>query len=191
MPPQTSLFRLVLLVSCTALTACGSSFRMTKIPLAAKSNASGDAPTQVASLRPGEKVLVCLPADGSYGEIHYKASGASTQNSVSGALTRAGLEVVKGALCTELAAAITQGKEANARWIVLPNIEGWEDRATEWSGRRDRINFVLQTIDALSGIVVDSSALTGSSTWWTLGGDHPQDLLEPALKLWVVSITSK
>jgi hypothetical protein len=36
-------------------------------------------------------------------------------------------------------------------------------------------------IDVASGEVLDSAVIEGKSKWATLGGDHPQDLLESPL----------
>jgi hypothetical protein len=75
------------------------------------------------------------------------------------------------------------------RWQVVPTILGWEDRATEWSGLPDRIKIELRTIDP-AGRSRDATIVSGSSKWATLGGDHPQDMLAPALAPWASELLS-
>ena len=52
----------------------------------------------------------------------------------------------------------------------------WEDRATEWSGKADRVKVSLPLYR--SGSLVGSALVTANSSWWTFGGDHPEDLLD-------------
>ena len=60
---------------------------------------------------------------------------------------------------------------------MKPEILHWEDRATEWSGKSDRIEIQLVIYDAVTRKELANSSYTGTSKWATFGGDHPQDLL--------------
>jgi hypothetical protein len=62
-------------------------------------------------------------------------------------------------------------------YLIFPEIKHWEDRATEWSGKSDKIEVRITIIDARTGDLVDSVDVRGKSRWGTFGGDHPQDLL--------------
>ena len=53
----------------------------------------------------------------------------------------------------------------------------WEDRATQWSGKTDKITIKYSVYDTATGQVLASSVMSASSKWATFGGDHPQDLL--------------
>ena len=53
----------------------------------------------------------------------------------------------------------------------------WEDRATEWSGKADRIEIQLIIYDVVTKKERANSSYTGKSKWATFGGDHRQDLL--------------
>ena len=68
-------------------------------------------------------------------------------------------------------------------YYVRPVILHWEERATEWSGKPDRIEIQIVIYDAVTKNELANSSYTGKSKWATFGGDHPQDLLpEPTNK---------
>ena len=67
------------------------------------------------------------------------------------------------------------------QYLVQPRILHWEERATEWSGKPDRISIRLELIEVSSGETLDTTVLSGKSRWATFGGDHPQDLLPDPL----------
>lgn len=62
-------------------------------------------------------------------------------------------------------------------YYVKPEILQWEDRATEWSGKKDIIEIQLAVYDAVTREELANSSYTGKSKWATFGGDHPQELL--------------
>jgi Domain of unknown function (DUF4823) len=73
-------------------------------------------------------------------------------------------------------------------YYVEPEILRWEDRATEWSGKPDKIEIKISVYNARLGTEVASSVLSASSKWATFGGDHPQDLLPEPLTKYVESL---
>lgn len=139
----------------------------------------------------GERVLVTTPQDGAYGATRYDGSGLSTQQAVVASLSGLGANVVAGERCDDPDAAAGLGKKANAQWVIYTRIHQWEDRATEWSGLPDRIRIEIRTISLPSGAPGDVTIVEGSSKWATFGGDHPQDMLLPALKPWADAIVKK
>ena len=62
-------------------------------------------------------------------------------------------------------------------YYVKPEILQWEDRNTEWSGKKDKIEIQIAVYDAVTKQELANSTYTGRSKWATFGGDHPQDLL--------------
>ena len=180
---MTNQLRLFVLIVLLPLAACTNSYRMEK--------AGGTVTSTTPLLAHGEKVLVMLPADGEYGAIKYAGSGTSTQRAIVAALSAAGADALTGKAIGDRSAAIAAAKQANAKWLVIPRIQGWEDRATEWSGLPDRrkleITIVLVQTEQLS----DSTVVSGASKWATFGGEHPQDMLTPALTPWANSIVKK
>src|SRR3546814_3053484 len=67
------------------------------------------------------------------------------------------------------------GREAD--YLVYLKIHHWEERATEWSGKPDQIEVEIRLFDGRKGTLLASQIVKASSSWATLGGDHPQDLL--------------
>jgi hypothetical protein len=74
-------------------------------------------------------------------------------------------------------------------YLIEPKILHWEDRATEWSGKADRVKVSLPLYR--SGSLVGSALVTANSSWWTFGGDHPEDLLDASFESYSASLASK
>jgi hypothetical protein len=66
---------------------------------------------------------------------------------------------------------------SSAGYYVQPKILHWEERATEWSGKPDKIRVKVDVYDAETQSYQSSVIFSGKSKWFTFGGDHPQDLL--------------
>jgi len=62
-------------------------------------------------------------------------------------------------------------------YFVEPIILHWEERATEWSGLPDRIEIQLIIYSTVTNRQIANASFKGKSSWFTFGGDHPQDLL--------------
>lgn len=170
---------LVLLLALVSLmSGCTNTYKMVSLPLEAPTVKAGN---PLPILKIGDQVVVSKPTDGQYGEKVYAGSGAMVQLAVVGCLKANGLEAV--------AKTEANGHEFSAgKWQVVPTILEWEDRATEWSGRPDRIKVELRTIDP-TGQPRNATIISGASKWATLGGDHPQDMLAPAFASWGSQLT--
>jgi hypothetical protein len=163
----------LLLVAALFTLGCSNTYKMEQLPLEAPTVRTG---TSLPALRLGDPVVVSKPSDGRYGDKVYAGSGAMVQLALVSCLKSNGLDAV----------ARVEGKDAATgpnKWHVVPTILEWEDRATEWSGLPDRIKVEVRTIDP-EGRPRDVTIVSGSSKWATFGGDHPQDMLAPALAAW-------
>ena len=99
-------------------------------------------------LRSGVSAYVTLAADGSYGDIEYPASGRSLTNETAAALA-VYLTQVKTAKSIETREeALASARSIGAAYVFQPTILHWEDRATEWSGRPDRVSVKVTVWDA-------------------------------------------
>lgn len=124
---------------------------------------------------------VVMPKDGSYGRRAYANSGATTAQAVAKALSARGAKVIRGDRAESTAQAIASAKRREAKYVFEPVILNWEDRATQWSGRPDKLSVKFVVYDTASAKALASTVVHG-----TLGytaGTSPDELLaEPARK---------
>jgi hypothetical protein len=112
----------------------------------------------------GASLSIAVPEDGSYDGEVYLGSSRAVAVGLKAALIRHFPR-------TEIA------ENRGADYTIKPTILHWEDRATEWSGRPDRISISLQLYDR-RGVTLDATVVEAKSSYWTLGGDHPEKLLQ-------------
>jgi Domain of unknown function (DUF4823) len=136
----------------------------------------------VAPLSRQASAYVAVPADGSYGDRVYQGSGQQTAQAVADAFAPYLRQISVAETHESLEDAERSASDRDLDYVLYPEILHWEDRATEWSGKPDLISVRISVVQAESGTVLDSSIIKGKSKWATWGGDHPQDLLPPALE---------
>ncbi len=135
-----------------------------------------------AALDRAKGVLISTPKDGWYGNRQYHNSGRMTVNAIRAAFAKYTSRVAVVNTChgDDCLNSIDIEKYG---YYVKPEILQWEDRATEWSGKRDIIEIQLAVYDAVTKKELANSSYTGKSKWASFGGDRPQDLLpEPTYK---------
>lgn len=130
-----------------------------------------------ASVPVGTPIEVVKPADGTFEAEKYDGSG----NTAAGKLTAALIPYFPGS--TVVNASTSQG------YVIKPQLLHWENRATEWSGKADRVKVSLPLYR--SGKLVGSALVTASSSWWTMGGDHPEDLLDTPFAVYAGKLAGK
>ena len=140
-----------------------------------------------AKLELGKIVAIATPANGSYGGKEYAGSGSSTATAVRAAFAKFARETNVVPDCQTLSC-LTEKTGANADYLVVPEILHWEDRNTEWSGIKDKLEVKITIYDARSAKLLAASSLAGKSKWATFGGDHPQDLLPEPINDYVASL---
>lgn len=146
-----------------------------------------DLPGPTVKLELRMVVAIATPANGSYGGKEYAGSGSSTATAVQAAFAKFARETSVVADCQTLSC-LTEKIGANADYLVVPEILHWEDRNTEWSGIKDKLEVRLAIYDARSAKLLAVSSLAGKSKWATFGGDHPQDLLPEPINNYVASL---
>ena len=82
---------------------------------------------------------VAMPEAGRFQARTYAESGAQTQMAIAAAIAPHVARVWLGLEVEDRDAALVSARGAGASHAVLSRIDHWEDRATEWSGRRDRM----------------------------------------------------
>jgi len=148
------------------------------------------APTGTASLKEGASVYVSLPEDGVYDTTVYAKSGEMTASAFERALSPHVKAVVVGSQFETENQAMLSAVNNDADYLFIPEIVHWEDRATEWSGRKDRLTISITVKDVVSGEVLDKALIKGNSSWLTLGGDHPQDMLDEPINNYISTLVA-
>lgn len=138
---------------------------------------SGGSPAPSATLSPGVAIYVAAAADGGFGGRLYPGSGATTTREVTTALSAHTSRVRAAPSVASRQANLAAARQTAADYLLEPAIFHWEERATEWSGRPDRIGLRLDLIEVSSGRRIDSTVIAGKSRALSFGGDQPQHLL--------------
>ncbi len=165
------LFLLIVILA----TGCASSYKYNELkPVATKLDGT-------------QGVLISTPQDGWYGNNQYRNSGKMTVNALQSAFSKyaSRVDVVDFCHGDDCLSGIDTEKYG---YYVKPEILHWEERATEWSGKPDRIEIQLVIFDAATKKEIANSSYTGKSKWATFGGDHPQDLLPEPTNQYVTSL---
>ncbi len=166
---------LFILIVAILLSGCATAYKHNELkPIAIK-------------LDPSQGVLISTPEDGWYESTQYRNSGRMTVNAVKAAFAKFASVVDIEDSChgDDCFNAINKEKYG---YYVKPEILHWEERATEWSGKPDRIEIQLAIFNAATKEEIANSSYTGKSKWATLGGDHPQDLLPEPTNQYVSSL---
>ena len=124
------------------------------------------------------RVYVAVPFDASFKDEVAQGSGKRTAEALLVAFNRYTKSAYISKFPESLSEALESARRINAQYLVYPNIIRWEDRATEWSGRRDRLELKVDLIDLATSRVVFSREISATGKWMSDGGDTPIDLLE-------------
>lgn len=129
-----------------------------------------------------DSYFIAKPDNGKYGTIDYVNSGEMTQNALFNELKRLNIKVEKEKHTQEKQISLINARDKGFDILIFPTILHWEDRATEWSGLRDRAKINLELISTQSEQTIDNALLDLVGTWWTFGGLHPQDMVNEAVE---------
>ena len=146
-----------------------------------------DTSQPIVNLNEEKSVLIATPANGSYNDTEYPSSGKMLAQAVKAVFEKFSADVELSETCRDLSC-LKRNSEKTVGYYVVPEIIHWEDRATEWSGRRDKVEIKLMVFDGKTSEKLASTIISGKSKLMTFGGDHPQDLLEEPLWEYVDSL---
>lgn len=135
-----------------------------------------------------DNVYIVTPRDGSYGSTQYTGSGTGVATALEAAFSRYASDAIVGPYADSVASALDAAREKSCSYVVIPRITHWEDRATEWSGRRDKLGLFVRVVRVTDGTEIKSAEISGKSSWFTFGGDKPQDLLREPIAVFVASV---
>jgi hypothetical protein len=128
---------------------------------------------------------VALSEDGSYGSKNYVGSGRLLSNVIRSGLVTHINDVTVAENPESLKSSITTAQGNGSDILFYPTILHWEDRATEWSGKADKVKVKIVTWDVKQNTEVSSAIIDGASGLATFGGDHPQDLLPEPITAYI------
>ena len=135
-----------------------------------------------------KSVYVAMPKDGFYGVKSYPGSAKSVLSATVKAFSTYSNNVQSGHEYQTFDAALSYAKSKHYSYLIFSKILHWEDRATEWSGKPDKVTLKVDIIDPRTNKVLDSVTINGTSGIATFGGDHPQDLLTEPLNEFAKSL---
>jgi len=138
-------------------------------------------------LQRGKTVAIATPDDGFYETKQYRGSGQSTAQAARAAFAKFAAQTSVLPECKVLAC-LKETSAVGSDYLVVPEILHWEDRNTEWSGIKDKLEIKLSVYDAKTGKELAATVLAGKSKWMTFGGDHPQDLLQEPIDAYVATL---
>lgn len=154
---------ILLLIGLVALTGCSAHYRSTEMK------------TSTEKLKQNVPILISIPEDGFYGSTVYLGSGHETASAIQTAFLHYSDKVILSNSCKEIEC-LSQLASSES-YLVIPQILNWEDRATEWSGKRDKLEVKISVYNSSNMMLINSTIFNGESKFITWGGDHPQDLL--------------
>ncbi len=166
---------LTLLAAICFVSGCASTYEQTPLKT----------PTQ--QLQSGKSILIATPKNGFYENKEYPASGRMTALAIHAAFARYANNVAVSSECSNLDC-LKNSQSAAVDYFVVPEILHWEDRNTEWSGKKDKLEIKVAVYDAADGTELSNIIISGESKWATFGGDHPQDLLPEPINQYVASL---
>ncbi|MDX2321304.1 MAG: DUF4823 domain-containing protein [Moritella sp.] len=166
---------IVLCGALAVLAGCSSSYKYSELQ------------TTEVKLDPTVGVLISPPENGWYDQIEYRNSGRMTAKAIQNAFAKntSNVDVTHSCIGDECLNTIDSEKYG---YYAKPVILGWEDRATEWSGKPDKIEIQIVIFDVKTETELVNLTFSGKSKWLTFGGYHPQDLLEKPTNQYINSL---
>lgn len=149
------------------------------------------APTGYETLSPDSSFFIAVPKDGIYGSTKYENSGLMTSQEIYSAVSQHASKVTVGEKHQSLGEAEAFAKDNDYQYLIYSTILNWEDRATEWSGKRDKVKIKIDVLNLSKGATANSSIIEGKSKWASFGGDHPQQLLADPMEEYFKSVFAK
>jgi hypothetical protein len=131
---------------------------------------------------------VTLPKDAVYGRKTYLQSGQQTAQAAAGALAHYVHTIESADKVQDLKESLATAKAKGLTHVLESMIINWEDRATEWSGKTDKLTVKFVVYEVETGKPIASTITRASSPWGTFGGDHPQELLPHPTQQFVATL---
>ena len=124
------------------------------------------------------KIIYVMQAkDGAYGGKTYKGSGLNVSKIILRTLRNVQplAQLVEE---TNEADAIKIAKQKDASYLIVPDLLHWEDRATAWSGYRDKVKIELRLLSLNPIETISSQTYYTTNNSITFLNTKPEDLLD-------------
>jgi hypothetical protein len=148
----------------------------------------GDSSAARPKLKSDGSVYILVPEDGNYGTHTYPGSGSTVAYVIRAAFEKHVNRVQIAPEKENLEMALIKARTQGITYLVRPLILRWEQRAVQWAGNPDRVEIKIMIMDAVTETIVDSVVIKDKSRWFTVGGDHPPDLLPEPIDTYVASL---
>lgn len=136
-------------------------------------------------MRPSTRVFIAMPEDALDKKEPVPNSGKRTALALHDAFARHTRTVFTARSPEPFAESLARARAATCDYMVFPTILTWQDRPTEWTGVRDKLQVKIDLVSVASGVVVRTTTINGKSRFMTDGGDAPQDLLSEPIDRFV------
>lgn len=132
----------------------------------------------VPLLRSDTRMYIGMPVDAADRKDVAYQSGKQVAEAIFTAFSRNTRPVYISRTPESMGEALESARRVNADYLAYPTIQLWEDRATEWSGRRDKLKLRVDLVDLETSEVVYSKEIEATGKWLSDGGDSPADLIQ-------------
>jgi hypothetical protein len=139
-------------------------------------------------LKSDDSVYILVPEDGKYGTRIYPGSGSAAAQVIRAAFEKHVNRVQIAPEKENLEIALIKARTQGFAYLVRPMILRWEQRAVQWAGNPDKVEIKIMIMDAATETIIDSVVIKDKSRWFTVGGDHPSDLLPEPIDKYVASL---
>ena len=122
------------------------------------------------------QISVQTPNNALFDDTEYEISGEKTATAFKTALESHAKKVNIIDAC-ELNNCLKNAKSIGSKYLMALNLIYWEDRATNWSGKADRLTIKVSTYDVSSGDLLNASYLHTNTSIYVPSGGHVEDYL--------------
>lgn len=141
-----------------------------------------------AKFETSDSVLIGRSKNGEYGKHYYSGSGLMVSKALQSELFTKLNNVAIANQAADYNFVLEYAKSNEFDYLIFPTILHWEDRATEWSAKPDKVSVKITVVDVKTKVIIKSGIIEGISGLATFGGDHPQDLLSEPVSEFMASL---
>ena len=134
------------------------------------------------------RVYIAMPEDAMDKREPVPGSGRRVALALQDAFKRHSRNVLLGRITENLDQAIGHARDLEYDYVAMPTLLKWEDRPTEWTGVRDKLQVKIDVVSARNGEALHSTTIDTKGKWMTDGDDAPQDLLAAPIDKFVRSM---